>query len=74
MYDFHFQNQLLTSAVTRPGTDDFTFKSISGKEGLDLIKPFYLEEIKQVDWYSDNFKSPKPDEINLGFIKEFYDI
>lgn len=41
---------------------------------MDLIKSFSLEEIKQMVWNHDSFRSPGSDDINLGFIKDFWDI
>ena len=36
------------------------------------MRPFSLDEIRQAVWDCDNFKSPGPDGINFGFIKEFW--
>jgi hypothetical protein len=38
----------------------------------DLTKPFTVEEVKQAVWDCDSFKSPEPDGVNLGFIKDFW--
>jgi hypothetical protein len=40
-------------------------------EGGGLIKPFLVDEVKDVVWDCDSFKSPGPDGVNFGFIKEF---
>jgi hypothetical protein len=37
-----------------------------------LVKPFSFEEVKSVVWDCDSFKSPGPDGVNFGFIKEFW--
>jgi len=50
---------------------DLSFKSISRKDELDLIKPFSLEEIKEAAWNYDSFKNLVPNDINLCFIKDF---
>jgi hypothetical protein len=39
-----------------------------------LVKPFYVEEVKDSVWDCDNFKCPGPDGITFGFIKDFWDI
>jgi hypothetical protein len=41
-------------------------------EGGSLIKPFSLEEVKATVWDCDSYKSPGPDDINFGFIKDFW--
>ena len=41
-------------------------------EGVGLIKPFSLDEVKAAVWDCDSFKSPGPDGINFGFIKDFW--
>lgn len=38
----------------------------------ELVKPFSLEVVKHVVWDCDYFKSPGPDETNLGFIKDLW--
>jgi len=39
---------------------------------VGLIKPFSLDEVKAAVWDCDSFKSPGPDRINFGFIKDFW--
>ncbi|PNX68012.1 cysteine-rich receptor-like protein kinase, partial [Trifolium pratense] len=41
-------------------------------EASSLIKPFSLDEVKAAVWDCDNYKSPGPDGINFGFIKDFW--
>ncbi|GAU23660.1 hypothetical protein TSUD_304350 [Trifolium subterraneum] len=41
-------------------------------EASSLIKPFTLEEVKAAVWDCDSYKSPGPDGINFGFIKDFW--
>lgn len=65
-YHFKFGN------VKRSGVDNLKFKSLSGLNKGDLVKPFSLEEVKHAVWNCDKFKSTVTDEINLGFIKNFW--
>jgi len=37
-----------------------------------LIRPFIEVEVKAAVWDCDGYKSPGPDGISLGFIKEFW--
>lgn len=39
-----------------------------------MIKSFTMEEIKHAVWECDSFKSPGLDDINVGFVKDFWDI
>ena len=41
---------------------------------MSLIGQFSEDEIKQTVWNCDSFKSPSPDGINLGFIKDFWEL
>jgi len=41
-------------------------------EGGGLIKPFSVDEVKDAVWDCDSFKSPGPDRVNFGFIKDFW--
>jgi len=43
-------------------------------EGVDIIKPFMLEEIKAAIWDCDSFKCPGMDGFNLRFFKDFWDV
>lgn len=70
----HFKNHFKIALTFRLGMGNLSFKFISEVEGLDLIKPFSSEEIKETMWDYDNFKNPESDGINLGFIKNFWDI
>jgi len=42
-------------------------------EGRSLILPFTETEVKNAVWDCDSFKSPSPDGVNLGFIKDFWE-
>ena len=48
------------------------FRTLSVGEGGSLIKPFSEGEVKEAIWDCDSFKSPGPDGVNFGFIKEFW--
>lgn len=37
-----------------------------------MIKPFSMEEVKVAVWDCDRFKSPGPNGVNFGFLKEFW--
>jgi len=39
-----------------------------------LTKPFSMTEVKQAVWDCESYKSPGPDGISFGFIKEFWDL
>jgi hypothetical protein len=41
-------------------------------EGTCLICPFTETEVKSALWDCDGYKSPGPDDIPLGFIKDFW--
>jgi len=48
------------------------FRSLSVVEGGTLIKPFSVDEVKEVVWDCDSFKSTGPYGDNFGFIKDFW--
>ncbi|CAJ2663648.1 unnamed protein product [Trifolium pratense] len=68
----HFESHFKASNVDRPGVDDLQFKSLNHVENGSLIKPFTEAEVKSAVWDCDSFKSPGPDGINFGFIKDFW--
>ncbi|GAU49945.1 hypothetical protein TSUD_408400 [Trifolium subterraneum] len=41
-------------------------------ECTSLTKPFSEEEVKAAVWDCDSYKSPDPDGVNFGFIKDFW--
>lgn len=41
-------------------------------DGVSLVRPFSIEEVKVVVWDCDSFKSAGPDGIHFGFIKDFW--
>ncbi|CAJ2635027.1 unnamed protein product [Trifolium pratense] len=68
----HFESHFKASNVERPGVDDLQFKRLTQVEVGGLIKPFTEVEVKQAVWDCDSYKSPGPDGINFGFIKDFW--
>ena len=69
LYD-HFSNHFKAIRTDRPNVEDLNFRKLSFPEAGNLTKPFSLEEVKQVVWDCDSFKSPGPDGINFDFIKK----
>lgn len=55
----------------RPSVENMQFRSVSVSEGVSLIKSFSLEEVKEAVWDCDSNKSPGPNGIHFGFIKDF---
>jgi len=68
----HFANHFKAATVTRPSVSNLQFGSLSVADGVSLIKPFLVEEVKAAVWECDSFKSPGPDGINFGFLKDFW--
>ncbi|CAJ2678325.1 unnamed protein product [Trifolium pratense] len=68
----HFESHFRASNVDRPGVEDLQFKRLNHVEYGSLIKPFTEAEVKSAVWDCDSFKSPGPDGINFGFIKDFW--
>ncbi|RHN60029.1 putative RNA-directed DNA polymerase [Medicago truncatula] len=73
MYN-HFSSHFQARCANRPSMDGLHFRSLNLREGVDLIKPFSFEEVKNAVWDCDSFKSPGPDGISFGFVKEFWDV
>jgi hypothetical protein len=70
----HFANHFQRQNVVRPSVENLRFRSLSVSEGGGLIIPFSVEEVKATVWDCDNYKSPGPDGVHFGFIKEFWPI
>jgi len=68
----HFSSHYKATDVVRPCVEGLRFRRLSVAESGTLIHPFSLEEVKQAIWDCDSFKSPEPDGINFGFIKQFW--
>ena len=70
----HFSTHLQRRLMQRPSMDSLPFLSLSTGEGAALTRPFSMDEVRRAVWDCENYKSPGPDGINFGFIKEFWDI
>jgi len=68
----HFSSHFQASQMVRPTVDDLHFRTLSFSEGGGLIKSFSVEDVKASIWDCHSFKSPGPDGINFGFIKDFW--
>jgi hypothetical protein len=68
----HFAAHFKASHVDRPGVDNLQFRKLSPLEGGSLTKPFTIDEVKSAVWDCDSYKSPGPDGVNYGFIKDFW--
>jgi len=68
----HFSYHCKATVLERPGVEDLNFRRLSVGESGTLVHPFMLEEVKQAIWDCDSYKSPGPDGITFGFIKEFW--
>jgi len=67
----HLQTHFQAQQINRPRVDDLHFCRFSAIDGNFLTCPF-REEVKAAVWDCDSFKSPGPDGIHLGFIKDFW--
>jgi len=70
----HFRDHFASSNISRSGVENLVFKNLSYVDGNGLIKLFTADEVKSAVWYYDNFKSPGPDGVHFGFIKEFWEV
>jgi exonuclease III len=68
----HFRHHYKSLNNSRPSVEDMMFKTLSIEEGGSLTGLFSEDEIKQAVWNCDSYKSPGPDGISLGFIKDFW--
>jgi len=68
----HFMNHFKAQDIFRPRVDNLQFRRLSVVEGIHLTCPFNVEEVKVAVWDCDSFKSPGPDGVHLGFIKDFW--
>jgi hypothetical protein len=68
----HFENLFRSVRVVRPSIANLQFSSISEDDAYYLDRPFEEDEVKQAVCECDNFKSPGPDWIKFGFIKELW--
>jgi len=68
----HFKNHFKSVRTERPTLGNVQFQRLSFMEGGNLIKLFFMEEVKAAVWDCDSYKSPGPDGINFGFFKQFW--
>ncbi|MCH80227.1 cysteine-rich receptor-like protein kinase [Trifolium medium] len=69
----HFKAQFQKKGLKRPKMENFSFKKIDEAESNMLVEKFTEEEIKQAVWDCENMKSPGPDGVSFGFIKDFWE-
>jgi hypothetical protein len=69
----HFAAHFKARDVMRPGVENLRFRRLFGAEGSALTRPFSESEVKAAVWDCDSFKSPGPDGVNFGFIKDFWE-
>jgi len=70
----HFRYHFADSDISRPGVENLAFKNLFYVDGNGLIKLFSIDEVKTAIWDCDNYKSPGPDGVHFGFIKEFWEV
>ncbi|GAU16594.1 hypothetical protein TSUD_233460 [Trifolium subterraneum] len=70
----HFSHHFHKTLYHRPDISGLMFKSLTAEDSDGLVQPFLLEEIKEAVWDCDSFKCPGPDGINIGFLKDFWDL
>ncbi|GAU36101.1 hypothetical protein TSUD_277120 [Trifolium subterraneum] len=68
----HFASHFKAINMERPGVDNLHFKRLNQLECSSLTKPFSEAEVKSAVWDCDSYKSPGPDGVNFGFIKDFW--
>jgi len=68
----HFRSHYQAHEINRPRVDDMNFQRLSVLEGNTLIYPLTETEVKDAVWDCDEYKSPGPDGIPMGFIKDFW--
>jgi len=70
----HFSNHFKVVGANRPSVAGLPFQRLTYGEVGNLTKPFSLDEVHQAVRECDSYKSPGPDGICFGFIKEFWDL
>jgi hypothetical protein len=68
----HFSSHFRAVRTGRPRVENLEFSTLSPLEGGSLVKPFTVEEVHAAVWDCDSYKSPGPDGINFGSLKEFW--
>jgi len=67
-----FSNHFLSVEAVRPSVEGMEFRRLEYGDGMSFVHAFSIEEVKAAVWDCDSFKSPGPDGIKLGFIKDFW--
>jgi len=70
----HFSHHFKAHSNARHGMDDLHLRTLSYREGYELIKPFCIEEVKAEVSDCDSYISHLAGGINFGFIKQFWDV
>jgi len=70
----HFNNLFKEDNTNRPSSQHAEFKCLGAEEYMRLTAEFSDEEIKEAVWDCESSKSPRPDGINFGFLKEFWGV
>jgi hypothetical protein len=68
----HFSAHFKAVYEDRSTVDNLTFRTLSHADGVELIQPFCVEEVKAAIWDCDSNKAPGPNGISFGFLKEFW--
>ncbi|GAU16975.1 hypothetical protein TSUD_37330 [Trifolium subterraneum] len=68
----HFASHFKGTHIERPGVENLQFKRLKQLESSSLIKSFSEAEVKAAVWECDSYKSPGPEWVNFGFIKDFW--
>ena len=66
----HFSNHFQGVSVDRTTVEALNFRKLNHREGVGLIKPFSMEEVKAAVWDCDNYTCPGHNGISFGFIKK----
>lgn len=67
----HVASHCRASNVIRPGVEGLNFRKLTFTQSGSLVRPFFVEEVRQVVWDCKRFKSLGPDGMQFGFIKDF---
>jgi hypothetical protein len=68
----HFQNHF-SERGSRPLPINVNFKRINSTDKDEMVQEFSEEEVRQAVLDCESSKSPGPDGVNFGFVKEFWD-
>jgi len=68
----HFSSHFRSVAAERPSIENLNFNMLNVGQCGELTNPFSAEEVKQAVWDCNSFKSPGPDGVNMGFVKDYW--